>query len=76
MPKLARLKKKEFHEALAEELLTLEEFAEKIGSNQSYLSRIYSESPSGCRCGKKFIRRVLDGFDGKYRFNDIFFWVQ
>lgn len=78
--KFAKLKREEFHEALRELLLTMEEFADKADTNQSYLSRISSSSPSSCRCGKKYARRVLDALNElhgieRYVFDDLFFWV-
>lgn len=76
MIKFAKLKREPFGNALADKLITQEEFAKIIGSDQSYLSRLSSDSPSACRCGKKFVRRVLDGFDGKYSFDELFFWVK
>lgn len=75
MQQYAKLKRDEFSKAVREELITIEEFAETININQSYLSRIDSESRSGCRCTVKFVRRVLKGFDGKYTFDDLFFWA-
>lgn len=76
MKKFAKIKREAFGNALAEMIITQEEFARIIGSDQSYLSRLSSDSPSSCRCGKKFVRRVLDGFNGKYKFDDLFFWVK
>lgn len=76
MNKFAKLNRTFFVNALAESLLTQEEFAISIGSNTSYLSRLSSSSPSSCRCGKKFVRRVLAGFGGKYKFDDLFFWAK
>lgn len=75
MRRYAKLKRMEFSEAVGSELLTIEEFANKIGAHACYLSRLSSDTRSGCRCGKKFIRRILDGFNGKYVFDDLFFWA-
>lgn len=75
MKQLAKLKRSDFHRAVRDELLTIEEFASKVGTSPNYLSRISSESPSSCRCSLKFARRVLEGLNGKYRFNDLFFWA-
>lgn len=60
--------------ALRDELITQKEFADRIGSTQSWLSRLSSEGVQ-YKCGKKFARRVLSGFNGKYVFSDLFFWV-
>tara|TARA_R100000656_G_C3891525_1_gene116690 strand:- start:287 stop:520 length:234 start_codon:yes stop_codon:yes gene_type:complete len=75
MKKLAKLKRDVFHDKLRDELITMSEFAEKIGTHESYLSRLSSSAPSGCRCERRFVRRVLEGFCNKYKFDDLFFWV-
>lgn len=75
MTKMAKLKVEEFDEAISNELKTISEFAKEIGTSQSYLSRIKSTSDTHCSCSSKFARRVLQGFNGKYRFDDLFFWV-
>tara|TARA_R100000656_G_scaffold123332_1_gene99771 strand:- start:101 stop:334 length:234 start_codon:yes stop_codon:yes gene_type:complete len=76
MQQLAKLKREEFHKAVRDKLITIEEFADKIGTSPSYLSRISSDSPSSCRCTLKFSRRVLEGLNWEYsRFNELFFWA-
>jgi|6_EtaG_2_1085325.scaffolds.fasta_scaffold319949_1 hypothetical protein len=74
MKKFAKLKQEAFVDALNKDLITQGEFAEKIGSNQSYLCRISSDSPSGSRCSIKFIRRVLQGFKVNYGLDDLFYY--
>lgn len=73
MPKLAKIKGPEFEAALGDMLMTMSDLAEKIGSDKSYLSRIKSNRDP-CGCSVKFVRRILNGFGNKYKFDDLFFW--
>jgi hypothetical protein len=75
MKQFAKLKREEFDKAVRDELVTIEEFSDRVQTSPSYISRIGSKSPSSCRCSLKFSRRILNGFNGKYRFDDLFFWA-
>lgn len=75
MKRFAKIKRDEFANAVGEDLLTINEFSEKIGIHPSYLSRLSSDTKTGCRCGKKTVRRILSGFNGRYEFDDLFFWA-
>ena len=74
MEKFAKLKREEFAIALSKVLMTQGDFAVSIGSSSSWLSRLGSDKEC-YKCGVKFIRRVLDGFKGKYNVDDLFVWV-
>ena len=76
MAKLARLKRDAFKEILAENLMTPNDLAYKIGANKSYFSRISSGSKSSTHCGVKFVNRILKGFNNKYVFDDLFYWEE
>lgn len=70
-----KIKKEEFLKAVALEMMTLCQFAEKVDSQASYISRIYSNTRSSVKCSPKFAKRVLLAFENKYMFEDLFFWV-
>ena len=76
MRKFAKIKREKFHDAVAMELTSIKKFAAKIGVNSDYLSRLSSTTPSSCRCTPEFASVILNGFDGKYRFDDLFFWAK
>ena len=72
MAKNIKLREEEFNLAIKKELLTVGQFAEIIGTSGSYLSRVCLSARNGGSCSPKIARRILDGFKGKYKIDDLF----
>lgn len=74
MSKQAKIKKKEFNEALSLELTNQRKFAERIDICYSRLSMLKSSNTKHS-CSPDYAGRILKGFKKKYMFEDLFIWV-
>lgn len=63
-----------FSRALEDQLISHREFAKKIGTTKDWLFKLKSTNLK-YKCSPSFCRRVLDGLDNKFEFNDLFYWV-
>jgi len=72
----AKLKEEAFFRALKAELLNQKEFSIKIGSqNPQYISKLSNPKHSDITASPTYVKRILDGFSGKYTFDELMYWV-
>jgi len=72
-----KLKEKPFFTALKNEVLNQQEFSKIIGSeNPQYLSNLSKADRVDITASTTYARRILAGFNNKYSFDELMFWVE
>jgi len=73
----AKIKKKEFENALMKENITLKEFSLNAKINTNYLSNLKNSEgiQRNISCGPLIRSKVLKAFGDKYSFDDLFYTV-
>ena len=73
MVKKAKLKRDDFLNVLADNLMSRAEFAKKAGVSYHYISSLISKQ--GILATPPYAKKILIAFDNKHSFDDLFYWV-
>lgn len=74
MNNVAKIDRQKLKMILREELLTITSLSEKAGTSRVSISQLSSKNKK-FKASPDMCKKILNAFDGKYKFDDIFYWV-